>query len=329
MPPSTTTSAPCWLLLGGLSEADSTPRSPREQQELQRELEATDVSRKIAGMKRLVRLVANGVQLPNLLMPVIRYCLVSQDHELKKLLLLYWESVNKLDETGALRPEMVLVINALLSDLNHPNEFVRGCTLRFLCRIPEANLLSHLVEPIKTNVSYRHAYVRRQASLSLAVIRSRFGDEMIPDAEELIETQLAAETDTAARRNVFLALMKVDPARALRFFVEHAEQAARYGDGFSLALLELARRVCRVDPSQKARFIKSVLALLQSESDAVTYEAAWTLAALSSAPTAIRAATASFTTARADCTLTYRSAIRCLSAWKLPIGLPNCTRSLV
>src|SRR6478735_6093745 len=40
-------------------------------------------------------------------------------------------------------------------------------------------------------------------------------------------------------------------------------------------------------------------------------------------------AIASLTTARADCTATYRSAIRCLSAWKLPIGRPNCTRSLV
>ncbi|EUA23361.1 hypothetical protein I553_5690 [Mycobacterium xenopi 4042] len=41
------------------------------------------------------------------------------------------------------------------------------------------------------------------------------------------------------------------------------------------------------------------------------------------------AATASSTSAWAAWTATYRSAIRCLSAWKLPIGRPNCTRCLV
>ena len=44
---------------------------------------------------------------------------------------------------------------------------------------------------------------------------------------------------------------------------------------------------------------------------------------------AVGSAMASPTTARADCTATYRSAIRCFNAWKLPIGRPNCTLSLV
>ena len=43
---------------------------------------------------------------------------------------------------------------------------------------------------------------------------------------------------------------------------------------------------------------------------------------------AVGSAMASPTTARADCTATYRSAIRCFNAWKLPIGRPNCTLSL-
>lgn len=48
-------------------------------------------------------------------------------------------------------------------------------------------------------------------------------------------------------------------------------------------------QVCRRDPSQKSRFVRVLLSMLQSRSAAVSYEAAWTLVSLSGAPTAIRA----------------------------------------
>ena len=47
-------------------------------------------------------------------------------------------------------------------------------------------------------------------------------------------------------------------------------------------------QVCRKDPSQKGKYIKIILALLQSISTAVVYECAVTLVSLSQAPTAIR-----------------------------------------
>jgi len=34
-----------------------------------------------------------------------------------------------------LLPEMILVCNALRNDLIHPNEYVRGSMLRFLCKV--------------------------------------------------------------------------------------------------------------------------------------------------------------------------------------------------
>ena len=39
--------------------------------------------------------------------------------------------------------------NALRNDLNHPNEYIRGCTLRFLCKLKEQDLLEPLVASIK------------------------------------------------------------------------------------------------------------------------------------------------------------------------------------
>jgi hypothetical protein len=49
-------------------------------------------------------------------------------------------------------------------------------------------------------------------------------------------------------------------------------------------------QACRLHPSDKGKYIKIILALLQSSSTAVVYECAVTLVALSQAPTAIRAA---------------------------------------
>ena len=52
----------------------------------------------------------------------------------------------------------------------------------------------------------------------------------------------------------------------------------------------MALQVCRVNPGEKGKYIKIILALLQSTSTAVVYECAVTLVSLSQAPTAIRAA---------------------------------------
>lgn len=36
---------------------------------------------------------------------------------------------------GKLLPEMILICQNLRNSLQHPNEYLRGITLRFLCRI--------------------------------------------------------------------------------------------------------------------------------------------------------------------------------------------------
>lgn len=68
------------------------------------------------------------------------------------------------------------------------------------------------------------------------------------------------------------------------------ERVADWGDILQMAVLDLIRKVCRSQPEQKGRYIKIILALLDSRSTAVVYECAVTLVQLSNAPTAIRAA---------------------------------------
>eukprot|EP00606_Chrysophyceae_sp_TOSAG23-5_P000827 GSChrysophyteH2.ASY1.ANO1.643.1 assembled CDS len=168
---------------------------------------------------------------------------------------------------------MILVCNALRNDLNSPNEYVRGCQLRFL-----------------------HNYVRKNAALACYSIYKNFGEQLLPDAPELIARFIADEGDVGARRNAFLMLFNEAEEIAIDFLSDRIDDISKFGDGFALLVLELTRKVCRRDPSQKSRFVKCLFLLLRSDSSAVSYEAAWTLVSLSTAPTAVRACTQTYAT---------------------------------
>ena len=64
-------------------------------------------------LKKLIIQTLNGEKYaPTMAIHVIKYLLPSQDHIIKKLLLIYWEIVPKVDEEGNLRQEMILVCDA-------------------------------------------------------------------------------------------------------------------------------------------------------------------------------------------------------------------------
>ncbi len=106
--------------------------TPPNEEEIREELESKDVPTKVNALKTLISLLLNGEGMPRLLMTVIRFCVPCDDHKIKKLLLVYWEVVEKHGPDGKLLPEMILVCNNLRNDLNHPNEYIRGCTRRFV-----------------------------------------------------------------------------------------------------------------------------------------------------------------------------------------------------
>jgi coatomer subunit beta len=138
---------------------------------------------------------------------------------------------------------MILVCDAYRKDLLHANEFVRGSTLRFLCKLKEPELLEPLMPAIRDCLSYRHpcagnplfffflsfhclfflasslflaSYVKRNAVLAIYTIYKAF-DHLIPDAPELIEQFLETEQNASCKRNAFIMLMSVDQSRALRY----------------------------------------------------------------------------------------------------------------
>ena len=105
----------------------------------------------------------NGESMPDLLMHIIRFVMPSRNKELKKLLYIFIGKFVQSYDHGKMRQEMILVCNSIQRDLQHPNEFIRGNTLRFLCKLKEADLLETLVPNVRQCLEHRHAYVRKNA----------------------------------------------------------------------------------------------------------------------------------------------------------------------
>ncbi len=223
-------------------------------------------------------------------MIVIRYCLPSNDHQIKKLLLIFWEIVPKRGPDGKLLHEMILVCDSYRKDLQHPNEFIRGSTLRFLCKLKEPELLEPLMPAIRVCLEHRHSYVRRNAVLAIFKIFVNF-EFLIPDAPELILDFLGREADASCKRNAFLMLIHLDQKKALDYLNSCLDQIGGFNDILQLVIVELIYKVCIANPSERSRFIRAIYNLLNTSSSAsVRYEAAATLVTLSQAPTALRAA---------------------------------------
>lgn len=261
------------------------------EQNLRNALEKGDVKEKVDALKKLIHLILSGEKFsPRMLMTIIRYVLPSQDHEIKKLLLIFWEIVPKRGTDGKLLHEMILVCDAYRKDLQHPNEFLRGSTLRFLCKLKEPELIEPLMTSIRACLDHRHSYVRRNAVLAIFKIYINF-EQLIPDAPELILDFISRETDTSSQRNAFLMLIHLDQSKALEYLNSCLDQITNFGDILQLVIVELIYKVCIANPNERSRFIRAIYNLLNtSTSPSVRYEAAATLITLSQAPTALRAA---------------------------------------
>ena len=214
---------------------------------------------------------------------------------IKKLLLIFWEIVPKTEPDGRLKHEMILVCDAYRKDLQHPNEFIRGATLRFLCKLKvksqnitfkffhwaisrnfvtiffqEPELLEPLMPTIRTCLEHRHSYVRRNAVLAIFTIYKNF-EFLIPDGPELIANFLEGEQDMSCKRNAFMMLIQADQERALNFLSSCIEQVQNFGDILQLVIVELIYKVCLANPNERSRFIRCIYNLLNSNSASVCF----------------------------------------------------------
>ncbi|KAJ3968052.1 coatomer protein [Lentinula raphanica] len=219
--------------------------------ELRTSLEKGSDDVKLEALRKIVVSTINGNPQPSLMMPIIQFVMPSRNKQLKKLLHFYWEVCPKYDENGKLKQEMILV--------QHPNEYIRGATLRFLQKIANENeLLEPLIPTCRACLEHRHSYVRKNAVFALFSIYREF-EHLIPDASELMSTFLAAETDSTCKL------------------------------GLQMSVIEVVRLDCKSDSTHRARFIRLIFDLLNVSSHAVKYEAATTLTLLTQNPAAVKA----------------------------------------
>lgn len=265
--------------------------TPAIANEIKEALEGNDVEAKIDAMKKAIMLLLNGETLPQLFITIVRYVLPSEDHTIQKLLLLYLEIIEKTDAKGRVLPEMILICQNLRNNLQHPNEYIRGVTLRFLCRLNETEIIEPLIPSVLQNLEHRHPFIRRNAILAMmSIYKLPQGEQILVDAPEMIEKLLSTEQDPSAKRNAFLMLFTCAQERAVNYLLTNVDKVSEWGELLQMIVLDLIRKVCRTNRGEKGRYIKIIISLLNVPSTAVVYECAGTLVSLSYAPTAIRAA---------------------------------------
>lgn len=262
-------------------------------QELKQVLETGKDDFKIDAMRRILLMMLNGDPLNGILMHVIRFVMPSKNKSLKRLLLIYWEICPKYNSDGKLKQEMILVINALRNDAQHPNEYVRGMTLRFLCKLREPELLEPLVPAVRSCLEHRHSYVRRNALLALGSIYRHF-EHLAPDAPELVFNYLAKESDSQCRRNAFTVLIQSRMQLAVQYFEQLRPQLPSLDEPMQLAVLELIRKDRATGGGtffgDRSSYVQTTVQLLQSAEPSVKYDAATTLVGMTSHVSAVKAA---------------------------------------
>lgn len=183
--------------------------------------------------------------------------------------------------------------NGIRNDLQHPNEYIRGNTLRFLCKLREAELLEPLLSSARGCLEHRHAYVRKNAVFAVASIYQH-SPSLIPDAADLISTFLEGESDPTCKRNGFAALASIDHDKALLYLSTVFDGIPNADELLQLAELEFIRKDAVVNTQNKARYLRLIFDLLEASASTVIYEAASSLTALTNNPVAVKAAASKF-----------------------------------
>ncbi|KAI7988369.1 Coatomer subunit beta-2 [Camellia lanceoleosa] len=245
--------------------------TPAIANEIKEALEGNDVPMKVDAMKKAIMLLLNGETLPQLFITIVRYVLPSEDHTIQKLLLLYLEIIDKTDAKGRVLPEMILICQNLRNNLQHPNEYIRGVTLRFLCRLNEAEIIEPLIPSVLANLEHRHPFIRRNAILAvMSIYKLPNGEQLLVDAPEMIEKVLSTEQDQSAKRNAFLMLFTCAQDRAINYLLTHVDRVSEWGELLQMVVLELIRKhtcVFIICPTAVRAAANTYCQLLLSQSD--------------------------------------------------------------
>ena len=145
--------------------------------------------------------------------------------------------------------------NGIRNDLQHPNEYIRGNTLRFLCKLRESELIEPLLSSARSCLEHRHAYVRKNAVFAVSSIY-HLSENLIPDAPELLQNFLESESDHTCKRNAFAALSAMNHERALEYLSSAFDAIPNADELIQLVELEFIRKDAVQNAQNKVRVAK-------------------------------------------------------------------------
>jgi coatomer subunit beta len=124
-------------------------------------------------------------------------------------------------------------------------------------------------------------------------VYKNFGLEIVENCIDEIENILITESDISTKRNAFMTLFNIEQERALKYLgnvLQAEDPVAEMGDIFQLSVLEMLRKLCKQDPSQKSKYMNAIFMMSNSKSSSVLFECASTIVQLTTAPSAIKVA---------------------------------------
>ncbi len=249
------------------------------------------IPEKVEGLSHILGSMVNDDNYPQgLLISAIHNLTIVDDINVKKLLFLFWEIIDKQNKDGKIKDEFILVCNSLRKDLESPNEYVRGRVLRLLTKLPLPEILENLKAAVFENLDHHHPYVRENALMCVMSFINNFGLDVIPDSlpEKLKETILK-DSDSTTKRNAYIVYSKIAPLESLALTEDILEktEVSEIGELFALCIAQNLKNMCLTLSQKKSQFIKMLLDLSVHKSHAVLFEIGMILLDVSSSPNVV------------------------------------------
>ena len=99
--------------------------------------------------------------------------------------------------------------------------------------------------------------MRKNAVFAIYSIYREF-ENLIPDAPELIQTFLAAESDATCKRNAFVFLANCAMPKAVEFILQVFDQIPSMDELLQMSIIEVIRLDCKTDTSHRVRGVLGV-----------------------------------------------------------------------
>ena len=229
----------------------------------------------------------------DLMINVIHHLTIVDDINIKKLLFLFWEVIDKHKPDGSMKDEIILLCNGIRKDLDSPNEYIRGRTLRLLTKLPYKEILENVKAAVFENIKHAHAYVRSNAIMCILSFIDNFGVDIVPDSlPDDLKDIILKDNDTATRRNAYVLYSRISPMESLSLTQEIMEnnEISELGDLFALCIVENLRKLNKIFPQRSSNFIHLLLELSVHKSHSVLFEIGSLLLEISSNPNVVSSA---------------------------------------